>query len=90
MKLEDQTINFSKFASYAELRDYGLKCHEGSKLWFEWLSLKRQRDEAIAGIIKQTRKKRPGLANYEIVKMYQAHIDKNFPLYTWIKVEEQL
>ena len=74
---------FLKFKNYAELRDYGLKCKAGFDLWSEYLSLKQKRDAAIAEVINQTRKKRPGLSNYEIIKMYSDYLQKNFPVPIW-------
>lgn len=65
---------------YADLVAAAMRSQKDAEPWFAYLRAKRARDTAEAEVIREWRKKRPGLTNSEILQRYGQHIAKECPV----------
>lgn len=66
------------FKSYSELVLFAMKSEKNAELWHAWLKQKQNRDKEEQEIIRQVRKKHPGLTREEILLKYKYYLDSNF------------
>lgn len=71
------------FTSYHEMVSAAMLSEDAAQPWYNWLKLKKARHEAEADVLKEFRKKHPGLADYEILQKASKWLDKNFPVPTF-------
>ena len=66
------------FKSYSELVLFAMKSENNAELWHAWLKQKQMRDMEEQEIIREVRKKHPGLTVNEILFKYKSYLDSNF------------
>lgn len=67
------------FTCYAELLEAAMISEENAKPLYAFLKASQARRAEEERIIKQVRKAKPGLADFEILKRYESHLETHFP-----------
>ncbi len=66
--------------TYAELVDAAMRSEREAQPWYDYLKQLQARRDAERELIKEWRRKRPGMADFEVIASHQTWLDKNFPV----------
>ena len=66
--------------TYAELVDAAMRSEREAQPWYDYLKQLQARRDAERALIKAWRRKRPGMADSEIIAKAGKWLDKNYPV----------
>ena len=66
--------------TYLDMVFAAMRSEREAQPWYDYLKQLQARRDAERELIRDVRRKRPGLADLEILAMYKEWLDKNFPV----------
>ena len=66
--------------TYSDMVFAAMRSEREAQPWYDYLKQLKARRDAERELIKEWRRKRPGMADFEILAKHKAWLDENYPL----------
>ena len=75
--------------TYSDMVFAAMRSEREAQPWYDYLKQLKARRDAERELIKEWRRKRPGMADFEILTKYRKWLDENFPVPDLADSEEE-
>lgn len=66
--------------TYSDMVFAAMRSEREAQPWYDYLKQLKARRDAERELIKEWRRKRPGMADFKVIAAHQTWLDKNFPV----------
>ena len=66
--------------TYSDMVFAAMRSEREAQPWYDYLKQLQARRDAERALIKEWRRKRPGMADFKIIAKHKAWLDKNYPV----------